>query len=120
MATISSGDISFDPSVNQALSSSPKGNQLLPKAKEFESILLGQWLQAAETSFGDVPGGNDDRDAGDDQFSSFAVQQLARRLTDSGGLGIATIVAKALEKDAAQTNSPAVKTSPTAVKGEDE
>ena len=113
MATISSGDLSFDPSMNQALSSNPAKNQLLPKAREFESILLGQWLQAAETSFGDVPGGTDDHDAGDDQFKSFAVQQLARKLTDSGGLGIAAIVGRALEKSAAHTN-------PAAVQGEDQ
>ena len=74
--------------------------QLLPKAKEFESILLGQWLQSAETSFGSVPGAEDDRDAGEEQMSSFGVQQLAKSLSDAGGIGIAQTVAKALAHEA--------------------
>lgn len=73
---------------------------LLAKAKEFESILLGQWLGSAETSFGSLPGSDESRDAGDDQFTSFAVQQLARKMTDVGGVGISAIVAQALEKGA--------------------
>jgi len=31
-------------------------------AKEFESILLGSWLQQAEKSFGSLPGGDDEDD----------------------------------------------------------
>ena len=72
----------------------------MPKAKEFESILLGQWLQGAESSFGSVPGADEDRDAGDDQIKSFAVQQLAKGMSDAGGIGIANIVSKALARDA--------------------
>ena len=74
--------------------------QLMPHAREFESILLSQWLQGAESSFGSVPGGAEDQDAGDEQFKSFAVQQLAKSITDSGGVGIAAIVAKALAHSA--------------------
>lgn len=76
----------------------PNAAQLLPKAKEFEAILLGQWLQGAESSFGSVPGAEDDQDAGSDQFKGFAVQQLAKNITESGGIGIAAIVARALAK----------------------
>ena len=75
-------------------------NQLMSKAKEFESILLGQWLQAAESSFGNVPG-DEEEDAGDEQMKSFGVQQLAKGLSDSGGIGIAAIVSKALAKSTA-------------------
>ncbi len=70
--------------------------QILPKAKEFEAILLSQWLQGAESSFGSVPGSSEGEDAGDEQFKGFAVQQLAKNIVNAGGIGIAAIVAKAL------------------------
>lgn len=73
-----------------------KSSQLIPKAKEFESILLSQWLQGAETSFGSVPGGDEDQDAGDEQMRGFAVQQLAQAFSEAGGIGIAKMVTKAL------------------------
>ena len=65
-------------------------------SKEFESLLIGQWLQGAETSFGSVPGGEEDQDAGADQMKSFGIQQLAKAITDAGGFGIATLIAKHL------------------------
>ena len=74
--------------------------QFMPRAREFESILLSQWLQGAETSFGSVPGSDEGQDAGDEQFKGFAVQQLAKSLSNSGGIGIAHMVAKALAHSA--------------------
>ena len=74
-------------------------------AKEFESILLGQWLQGAESSFGTVPGGEDDSDAGEEQMKGFAVQQLAKSFSDSGGVGIAKLVLKALDHAVLKTAS---------------
>ena len=74
-------------------------------AKEFESILLGQWLQGAESSFGTVPGGEDDTDAGEEQMKGFAVQQLAKSFSDSGGVGIAKLVLRALDHAAPKTTS---------------
>ncbi len=75
--------------------------QLAHAAKEFESILLSQWLQGAECSFGSVPGADDDADPGDEQMKSFAVQSLAKAFTDSGGIGLAKLVSKALDGQAA-------------------
>ncbi len=72
-------------------------------AKEFESILFGQWLGGAESSFGTVPGGEDDSDAGEEQMKGFAVQQLAKSFSDSGGVGIAKLVLKALDHAAQKT-----------------
>lgn len=72
-------------------------------AGEFESILLNQWLEGAESSFGSVPGGDDDEDAGDAQMKSFAVQALAKGITAAGGIGLAGLVSKALA--AHQTNT---------------
>lgn len=80
--------------------------RLMPTAKEFESILLGQWLQGAESSFGSVPGGDDAQDAGDEQMKNFGVQQLAKSLSDSGGIGIAALVSRALAKSTAMLPKP--------------
>lgn len=71
-------------------------SKLSSASKEFESLLLGQWLQAAETSFGSVPGADEDQDDGDDQMKSFGVQQLAKAITNAGGIGIADMISKAL------------------------
>lgn len=73
-------------------------------AREFESILLNQWLEGAESSFGSVPGAEDDQDAGDAQMKSFAVQALSKGITAAGGIGLSHLVSKALE---AHTASPA-------------
>lgn len=66
-------------------------------AKEFESVLLGQWLKDAESTFGSVPGSEED-DAGGEQMKEFAMQHLATEITDRGGVGIAPMVEKALAK----------------------
>lgn len=73
--------------------------QLAHAASEFESILLSQWLQGAESSFGSMPGADDEQDAGDEQMKSFAVQALAKGFTVSGGIGLASIVTRALAHD---------------------
>lgn len=82
---------------------------------DFESILLGSWLQKAETSFASVPGGDEDADAdvGKDQFQGMAMQSLAGALTASGGIGIARMITehltKASQKEAGAHPVPAAK-----------
>jgi Rod binding domain-containing protein len=73
-------------------------SKLSSAAQEFESVLLGQWLQNAESSFGSVPGGDDDADSCCEQMQGFATQRLAGQLTASGGIGIARLVEGALLK----------------------
>jgi len=67
-------------------------------AHDFESILVGQWLEKAEKSFATVPGADPDHDndSGHDQFQSIACQYLAQGLTKNGGFGIATMISKHL------------------------
>jgi len=67
-------------------------------ARDFEGVLLGQWLEQAEKSFATVPGGDPDQqtDPGHDQLQSIALQSLAGKLTRSGGLGIASMIVKNL------------------------
>ncbi len=76
-------------------------------AKDFESILLGSWLQGAEQSFAKVPGGDgeDDEDTSKDQFQGIAMQALAGSLTASGGIGIAKMIAKSLHAASGRTES---------------
>jgi Rod binding domain-containing protein len=74
-------------------------------AKEFESILLGTWLQQAEQSFTTLPGaGDDDKDVASDSVMSFGVQALSTSMAASGGIGIAKMVAKAMHAAADKAN----------------
>jgi Rod binding domain-containing protein len=71
-------------------------------AKQFEAMLLSSWLQQAEKSFATVPGADDDDEdaAGRDQMMSMGVQSLAESMVASGGIGIAKMIAKAMEATA--------------------
>lgn len=70
-------------------------------ARQFEAMLLSSWLQQAEQSFATVPGADDDDDAaGRDQMMSLGVQTLSESLAASGGIGIGSMIARAMEKTA--------------------
>ena len=89
----------------QNLKSGPKSDdkaKIEKSAQDFESVLIGQWLEQAEKSFATVPGGDPDNqtDPGHDQFQGIAMQSLAQHLTKAGGLGIAHMISQALEKTA--------------------
>jgi Rod binding domain-containing protein len=68
-------------------------------ARDFESILLGEWLEKAEKSFATVPGANPDQDndPGHDQFESVGCQFLGEALSKAGGIGIASMISKHLK-----------------------
>jgi Rod binding domain-containing protein len=86
-------------------------------AKEFEAMLLGSWLQQAEQSFATVPGADDDEDAaGREQMMSLGVQSLSQALANSGGIGIAKMITKALEATAAKTEGASKATTPQEAK----
>jgi Rod binding domain-containing protein len=74
-------------------------------AKEFESILIGSWLQQAEQSFATIPGADDDEDPGRDQMMSLGVQTLSTSMAASGGFGIAKMIAKAMHATADKANA---------------
>jgi len=75
-------------------------------ARDFESILLGEWLEKAEKSFATVPGeaADENSDPGHDQFQSIGCQFLAEGLSKAGGIGIAAIISKHLKAVEAQRN----------------
>jgi Rod binding domain-containing protein len=79
-------------------------------AREFEAVLLSHWLEQAEQSFATVPGsdGEPDQDPGKDQFHAIAMQAVGGALTGGhGGLGIAAMVAKHLQAQAAHKENSA-------------
>ncbi len=75
-------------------------------AHDFESILVGQWLEKAEKSFATVPGSDPDesKDSARDQFQSIACQFMSQNLTRNGAFGIAAMISKSLT--AAAANHP--------------
>ena len=75
-------------------------------ARQFEAMLLSNWLQQAEQSFATVPGVDDDDDGGGkSQLMSLGVQSLADSLAASGGIGIAAMISKALHTTADKAQS---------------
>jgi Rod binding domain-containing protein len=86
-------------SLQPADSATRENTKIEKSAKDFESILLGSWLQQAEQSFATMPGGEDeDADVGKEQFQGMAMQSLGTSMTASGGIGIAKMIAKQLHK----------------------
>ena len=83
---------------NSATSAGNNTARLSSAAKEFESEkLLGQWLKDAESTFGSVPGSEED-DACGEQMKEFAMQHMATEITARGGIGIAPMVERTLAK----------------------
>lgn len=89
--------------------SSREDAKALKAGKDFESVLIGNWLQQAEQSFATVPGGDgqDDHDPGKDQFQGIAMQALAGSLTASGGIGIARMITNSLRTHQGKAQSSA-------------
>ena len=89
-----------DEVMREAGSAAMVNKKIEKSAKDFESILLGSWLQQAEQSFGSLPGGDDDEDAdaGKEQFQGMAMQSLGASMTAAGGIGIAKMISKQLHK----------------------
>jgi Rod binding domain-containing protein len=90
----------MDTALQKGDSAAATNTKIEKSAKEFESILLGSWLQQAESSFGSLPGGDDDGDAdtGKEQFQGMAMQSLGRSMTAAGGIGIAKMISTQLHK----------------------
>jgi Rod binding domain-containing protein len=100
--TISPLTTEADKVLRHPASAATENSKIEKSAKDFESILLGSWLQQAEQSFGSLPGGDDedDADAGKEQFQGLAMQSLGTSMTAAGGIGIARMIARQLHKAA--------------------
>ncbi len=115
--TISPLTTEADKVLRHAGSAAVENSKIEKSANDFESILLGSWLQQAEQSFASLPGGDDDgdADAGKEQFEGLAMQSLGSTMTAAGGIGIAKMIAQQLHKAAdaqavAATGVPAAHT----------
>jgi Rod binding domain-containing protein len=86
--------------VRQTTSPDKENAKIEKSAKDFESLLLGGWLQQAEQSFAKLPGGEDeeDADAGSGEMQGIAMQSLGTALTEAGGIGLAKTISKQLHK----------------------
>src|ERR1700677_2726412 len=122
LATDSSslGQARSDQAVQALRNASPKdsSSKIDKAAHDFESLLVGQWLEKAEKSFATVPGADPDQDSdtGHDQFQSIACQFMAQGLTKNGSFGIATMISKHLTaveaKQTGESANPAAAVSP--------
>ena len=85
-----------------AAQTDPGDGKIEKSAREFEAMLLSNWLQQAEQSMATVPGAEDEDDgaSGREQMMSLGVQSLAASFASSGGIGIASMIAKALHSAA--------------------
>jgi len=87
----------------RGISQSPQDKEkakIEKSARDFESILVGQWLEQAEKSFATVPGDDPDKkdqDPGQDQLRSIALHSLAEGFTKAGGFGLARMISEHLE-----------------------
>ena len=92
--------------LHASASASAENNKIEKSARDFESILLGSWLEQAEKSFATVPGTDEDEDGGEkEQFQGLAMESLGNSMTAAGGIGIARMIATQLHK--ADQPSPA-------------
>jgi Rod binding domain-containing protein len=102
--------VQADNLIKQVTSPKKENAKIEKSAKDFESILLGNWLQQAEDSFGKLPGGDDSDDdgAGNDQLNGIAMQSLGSSMAGSGGIGIAKMISNQLhrEDDASAKTNP--------------
>ena len=85
--------------------SSGESAKIEKAGRDFESILLGSWLQGAEDSFASVPGGSEDEDGGSGQLKGIAVQQLAASLAGSGGIGLGRLITEHLQARGSATGA---------------
>jgi Rod binding domain-containing protein len=115
---VSLSDLRGTQAAEKLKSTDPANSAKIQKsAREFEAVLLSHWLDQAEQSFASVPGSDSDpdQDPGKDQFHAIAMQAVGSALTGGhGGLGIAALVAKHLQAQAARKEGSAT---PLEIKG---
>lgn len=104
LSDLRSSNIALQPSaatetLQKAAKTSTEDSKIEKSAKDFEAILLGNWLQQAEETFAKVPGSDEDeQDSATSQFSQMAMQSLGTSFASSGGIGIAKMIATQLQK----------------------
>ena len=95
--------------LKKSAKSSSEDAKIDKSARDFEAVLLSNWLQQAQETFAKVPGGDEDEEDGaTSQFTQMAMQSLGTSFAGTGGIGIAKMIASHLHKAAAaETDAPA-------------
>jgi Rod binding domain-containing protein len=92
--------LSISPQLNQlsvtpgSAQASPGPSKLTKAAREFESILLQNWLEKMNQSFA---GADQSQDAAHDTVSSLGTQAISTALAARGGIGIASMLLRQLQ-----------------------
>ncbi len=81
--------------------------------QDFESLLLGHWLEEAQESLGSAPGGgeDDEEDSTRTQFQAIGMQSLATAITKAGGIGLAKMIGhqlRHLDKEGPASQPPEI------------
>ena len=79
----------------------PKPDKLHKAAQEFEALLVGQMLKSARPDGSDGWLGSGDSGA-DDSAMDMAESQLANALSSGRGIGLATVIERAMQKASPQ------------------
>ena len=89
-------------------------------AREFESILLGHWLEEAEQSLASAPGGSDDdeEDPAHFQLQGMGMQALGTAITQAGGIGIAALIRRQFQRAEGTDAIPPAATTPKPATGQ--
>ena len=83
-------------------------------ARDFEAILIGEWLEKAQQSLADI--GGEEHEPGHETSAAIGLQALATGASASGGFGIARMILKHLQPGVAVPGTPD-KVTPAATDG---
>ena len=84
------------PTATQPASDRVTNRKALSAAHQFEAVLLNTLLGSLEHSFSDLPGKK--AAVGSDNYHYLAMQALASNLSAHGGIGIADMIVRSLQK----------------------
>lgn len=73
----------------------PRHSKALKAGAQFEAVLLNNVLGAIERAFTKLPGHTDDHST--EAYSGLAMQTLASKLADGGGIGLGRLLTTSLE-----------------------
>ena len=82
--------------------SNPQHAKALKAGAQFEAVLLNNVLGAVEQTFTRLPGSHEHHS--NESYSGLAMQTLASKLAEGGGIGLGHLLSRALEKHSATSS----------------
>ncbi len=94
--------------LGESLKSGSSNARIAKAAKDFEAILLSQWVQDAERCFASVPGEDSEESGlpGKDAYQGMGAQAIGGALAASGGIGIAKMITRYFTHNNNDTSNP--------------